>query len=364
MAETRFMKTVTYGGYNKDDVIKQITLLNLQVAELKNQLSEANYLLNAYKTGSDIESAYQAAMSNERTMLSESQAINETYEARINYYETEMASKDAEIKSLQEAVSEVSQGLEDANAKISALQSGDDASALSSVFIEAQKSANSLKTAAKMEADKIKEEAMSLAESIVIEANNEAAQIVYEAEKTAAITTTDAQNNVEQMNVATNNMRVAMLEDIAGLNNEMRNIKTMLEAFSRNGLAELEKAANLLGGTESTLKSGGVPKFQQAKTYSPKLPSEPKPTPLPNRNAKPAQPAQPAEEKKKNNGLDKLQQMANSINGDSNKKNGGGINLDGLKKQAESLGGTKKPVKGGVDLAALQKQAESLGKKK
>lgn len=360
MAETSFMKTVTYGGYNKEDVIKQFASLNLRISELKNQLTEAKMQLEAYKNGSDIEAAYEAAIAQERSKLSEAQAQNETYEAMITSYEAENKSKDAEIKALQEAAAELSGSLADTNAKLSALQSGDDAMALSSVFIEAQKSANNLKAAAQAEADKIKEEAMNLAEDIVIEANNEAAQIVYEAEKNAAITTTEAQNNVEQMNVATNNMKAAMLEDIAGLNNEIANIRSVLEAFSRNGMADLERAVDLLGGTESTLKSGGVPKFQQAKTYSPKLPQEPKITPTPQRNnQKPAQ-----QEKKKNSGLDQLQKMADSIGGGNNSsggKKGGGIDLSALQKQADSLGGKKS--KPGIDLSALQKQADSLGKK-
>lgn len=356
MAETRFMKTVTYGGYSKEDVIKQFASLNLRISELKNQLTETKMQLEAYKSGSDIEAAYETAIAEERAKLSEVQAQNETYEAMLGSYEDEIKNKDGEIKALQDAAAELSESLANANAKISALQSGDDAMALSSVFIEAQKSANNLKTAAKAEADKIKEEAVNLAEDIVIEANNEAAQIVYEAEKNAAITTTEAQNNVEQMNVATNNMKAAMLEDIDGLNNEIANIKNVLEAFSKNGMAELEKAVSLLEGTESTLKSGGVPKFQQAKTFSPKLPNEPKLTPTPQRNSKSAQP-----EKKKNSGLDQLQQMANSIGGGGGSKKGG-INLDGLQKQAEALGG-KKQNKGGIDLSALQKQAESLNKK-
>ena len=350
MAESRFMRTVTYGGYSKEDVVKQFASLNLRISELKNQLNETKMQLEAYKNGTSVDAALEAALEQERAKLSESQAQNETYEALISGYENQIKDKDNEIKALQQAAAEVSSSLADANAQIAAMQSGDDAAALSTVFIEAQKSANSLKSIAKTEADKIKDDAVALAEGIVNDANNEAAQIVYEAEKNAAIATADAQNNVEQMNVATNNMKAALVEHIDQFSAEISNIRSVLENFSKTGLDELAKAEELLKGTDNTLKSGGVPKFQQAKNYSPKLPPEP---------PKPAQKApekQPQPEKKKGNGLDQLQKMADSIGG----KKTGGIDLSALQKQADSLG--KKPIKGGIDLSALQKQADALKK--
>ncbi len=355
MPETKFMKTVTYGGYDKDDVLKQIASYNLRVSELKNQLDEAKAQLNVYKSGGSTDDAYAAAMAEERAKLSEAMAKNETFDAMLRSYEDQINAKDEEIKTLHAAAAELSASLADANAKINALQSGDEAASLSSIFLEAQKSGNSLKAAAKAEADKTKEDALALAEDIVRDANNEAAKIVYEAEKNAAVATANAQNDVEQMNVATNNMRAAMLENIEGLTTEVLNIKTVLEEFSKNGLNDLIKAQELISGTENTLKSGGVPKFQQAKSFAPKLPPEPKYTPAPQKQAKAAQ--QP--EKKKNNGLENLQKMANSIGGENKKP---GLDLSALQKQADSLGG-KKQNKGGIDLSALQKQAESLGKK-
>ena len=357
MAETKFMKTVTYGGYDKDDVLKQFASFNLRISELKNQLDDARAQLNVYKSGGSTDDAYAAALAEERAKLSEAMAQNETYDAMLRSYEDQVNQKDEEIKTLHSAAAELSASLADANAKINALQSGDEAASLSSIFLEAQKSGNSLKAAAKAEADKTKEDAKALAEDIVREANNDAAKIVYEAEKSAAITTANAQNDVEQMNVATNNMRAAMLENIEGLTTEVANIKSVLEAFSKTGLDDLVKAQELITGTENTLKSGGVPKFQQAKTFSPKLPQEPKYIPPQQKNQnKPAQ-----QEKKPNKGLENLQKMANSIgSGDGAKKPG--IDLSALQKQADSMGG-KKQNKGGIDLSALQKQAESLGKK-
>ncbi|MBQ8941167.1 MAG: plectin [Firmicutes bacterium] len=358
MEETRFMRTVTYGGYSKDDVLKRFASLNLRISELTNQLNETKAQLAAYKSGSDTEAAFEAAIAQERGRLSELQAQNETYEAMISDLQNEVKSKDAEIKTLQDTATELSTSLADANAKINAMQSGDDAMALSAIFVEAQKSGNSLKAAAKAEADKAKEDAMALAEDIVIEANNEAAKIIYEAEKNAALTTAEAQNNAEQMSVASNNLKAAMLEDIEGLNAQIANIKGVLDNFAQNGMNDLTRAVELITGTENTLKSGGVPKFQQAKSFSPKLPNEPKLTPMPQRNNNKSPQQQQQPEKKKNNGLEKLQQMANSLDGD--KKPKGGIDLSALQKQADSLG-SKKP-KGGIDLSALQKQADALKK--
>ncbi len=360
MADTRFMKTVTYGGYNKEDVIKQFASLNLRINELKNQLTEAKLQLDAYKSGSDIEAAYEAAITQERTQLSELQAQNETYEAMISAYEAEAAEKDAQIKSLMESNATISSGLADANAKITAMQSGDDATTLSTVFIEAQKSANSLKSAAQMEADKIKADAKSLAEDIVIEANNKAAQIVYEAEKKEAMINAEVQNNEEILKVSKNNFRATMLDDMKILNTEIANIRAVLDTFARTGMTYLDKTIDLLKGTENTLMEGGVPEFRQPQSYSPKLPAEPKLQQPVQKNNKPAQQEQP---KKKSGALDNLQKMAEGLDG-GNKGGGakkGGIDLAALQKQAESMSSNKK--KGGIDLSALQKQAESMNKK-
>ncbi|HOA00520.1 hypothetical protein [Ruminococcus sp.] len=49
MAEARFIKTVTFGGYEKEAVIKRMEFLNTQVHDLRNELRETKLLLEAYK---------------------------------------------------------------------------------------------------------------------------------------------------------------------------------------------------------------------------------------------------------------------------------------------------------------------------
>lgn len=341
MAETNFMRTVINGGYDKHDVYNRLETLNKRIAELESMLSETKMQLDAYTGGSDIAAAYDAAMSEERTKLAEAQAKNENYMVMVADYEEQLKNKENEIQTLQLTATKLSEGLADANAQINAMKSGDEAVALSSVFIEAQKTSTNLKTAAQKEADSIKEDAQSLAVDIVNEANDEAARIIYEAEKNAAIKTTEAQNSIEQMNVATDNMRVTMLEDITKFSAELAGIKNIIDSFTENGTAALVNATEMLESTENTLKAGGVPQFRQPKTFTPELPKEPKPTVKHEAKSAVNQEA----DKKKNDALASLKERANAIGSGqnntagqpANKGKGGGVNLAELKKRADAL---------------------------
>ena len=55
MAEPRFIKTVTFGGYDKESVVRRMEFLNTQIHDLRNELRETKLLIEAYKKGSDQE---------------------------------------------------------------------------------------------------------------------------------------------------------------------------------------------------------------------------------------------------------------------------------------------------------------------
>jgi chromosome segregation ATPase len=386
MAETRFIKTVTFGGYDKTDVDKRLEYLYSQLYEMKNELREAKLALEKFKEGADEEKAYESVLAGERAKLTQMQVKNENISERLKATEEDNKAKDKENKSLKETVSELEEALADANSKLSALQAGSDAAALGAVFIEAQKSRDLLLDTAKKEAEKLESDSKLLSENMIIEANNKSAKIIYDAEKQAAEITADAKNKSEQMSVASGNLRATMLADVEKIGSEVTKLKDVLESFEKFGLNTIDESQKLLKEVSNEIKNGGVPVFKTPENYAPQYPDEPEYQKV---NASYAANGV-APTKKKNSELDKLQAMADALDGGKkkggtslddlakqaaalgggtsggSKKKSGGTSLDDLAKQAAAIdGGKSKKKSGGVDLAELAKQAAALdsGKK-
>ena len=186
MAEPRFIKTVTFGGYEKEAVVKRIEFLNEQVHDLRNELRETKLLNEAYKKGTEQEKALETVLSEERAKLTQIQVQNNTLSLKLKATDDENSNLLVEIKSLKDEIAELKDKLKAAESKCAALMAQDEAMALSNVFIEAQKSSSMLEGAAKSKAAEIEFKTKKLAEDIVSEANTEAEQIIFEAERTAA----------------------------------------------------------------------------------------------------------------------------------------------------------------------------------
>ena len=339
MAETRFIKTVEFGGYDRNDVIKRLEFLNSQVFDLKNELRETKLIMEEYKKGSDEEKAHETVLAQEKVKLTSLQVQNETSSAKLKAAEEDKAKLTEELETLKAEHAAAMKELEDAKSKLSAYESDSEATALSQVFIAAQASANALVANANKEADDKKTAAEALVKEMIEDANHTAAEIVYEAEKKAAEKDAESKNESEKMKVASNNLRAVMLEDVETLSKQMDELNEAFEAI-RTRSAE---AAKLLKSTETKLTDGGVPEFRLPETFEAQLPDAPEPR-------KPA-------DKKSNAKLEELQKMASALAGD-----GEAAKED---KKAEEKPADNKPAEGGkksggVDLAELMKQANSL----
>ncbi len=275
MAETRFIKTVTFGGYDKSDVDERLEKLYTQIYDLKNELKEAKNLLETYKKGTEGEKAFDAVLAAEREKLTELQVKNGALSERIKAAEEDVKQKDAELAEAKNDVEELKSALADTNISLAALQTENDAEALSIVFIEAKKSAELLIANAKKQASDLEADSRQLAESTVADADNKAAKIIYDAEKYAAELTAEALNRSEQMNAASDNLRTIMLEDISKLSSSMNTIRAALNDFEQSGHALAESTGKLLEDTETQLRSGGAPVFKVPDNYVADLPKEP-----------------------------------------------------------------------------------------
>jgi len=353
MAEARFIKTVAFGGYEKSEVIRRLEYLNNQVYDLKNELRETKLLLDAYKKGGDTEKASESVLSGERAKLTQVQVQNETLTTKLKATEEENKNYEHQVKELSGSVAELKEKLKAAEDKIAGLQSGGEAAALSQVFIEAQKSADMLINNAKAEAEKLGNDAKTAAEATIADANDEAAQIIFEAEREAAVKIAESKNNAEAMNVSTNNLKALMLDDVTKLGAEMTQLRTLFQKFMETGLNDISDAEERLFDVSNTLRDGGVPVFKAPEYFEPEVPEQPKREALIARE-------EAEDRQKKQDGLDKLKQMAEAIGGKKEKNEAAPA-----EQKQEAKPEKQEEKKGGkIDLAALAAQANALGGKK
>lgn len=365
MAETKFIRTVTYGGFDRGDVNKRIDSINSQLFELKNELREAKLSLEEYKKGTPEEKAHESVLAVERTKLTDALVQNEKLTGKLKTAEEDAKNKEKKLAELESENKKLSADNEELKKKLAAYEAGNDAAALSTVFIEAQKSANQIVENARKDAEVRVSDSKKLAEDTVAEANNKASQIIFRAEKKAAQITADAENGAEEMKAASGNMRAVLMKDIEKLDSEVKKLREVFADFEKNGKTGLDESAKVLDSAYNKLKEGGVPVFRSPEKIAPKDIDEPS---LKNVNTDYIQNEDKEAVKKKNEELEKLAAMAASIGGGkpapkSEETPAPKPEKSEEKEKDNGKDKDKKSAGGGVDLAELMKQAQALGKK-
>ena len=345
MAESHFIRTVTYGGYDKADVVRRLDSLYERIFGLERELRETKLLLEASGKGEDIRECADSLLAEERDMLAKAQAENETLTVELEAAKADNKKYESEIRKLKASVEEAGKQLNEANTKLAASGSGDDAAALSTVFIEAKKSADMLESAAREKAGQLESSAAEAAEKSIAHANDESAVIINDAECRAAEIIADAKNAAEEMAAAYVNMRASILSKMLALGQQLGDFKDALMKFEENGVGNLYECEELLEQTQKTLNEGGVPEFREAVKYEPEYPERPV------RKAD----LESEESKKRKSGLDRLRQMAESLAASKGKDVAPAAETEDAQDKDDD---TKKGGK--IDLAALAKKAKSL----
>lgn len=350
MAESRFIKTVTYGGYDKADVIRRLEALSQEVFGLKNELRETKLLLESSENGKDIKESIETVLADGRAKLTEAQTENETLSAKLKASEESNRKYEEEIKKLNASLEEVNSKLRDANTQLTASKSEDEALALSAVFIEAKKSADMLESSAKEKAEALEKSAAEAAEKSIAYANDEGAVIIYEAECKAAEIIADAKNSAAGIGSSYGDMRSSLLAKMNALSEQLGSFRSVIDEFRQNSVRSLSECEEILKNTEDKLSEGGDIAAAEPETAAPEYPERP------DRTSK----LDAEDAKKRKNELDKLRQMAESINGNKGKHQDSEAPTAEVTKPAVSSDSKKG---GKIDLAALSKQADSLKKK-
>ena len=116
MADTRFIRTVEFGGYDRNDVIKRFEFLNTQLFDLKNELRETKMLIEEYKKGSSEEKAHEAVLTQEKVKLTSLQVQNETASTKLKAAEEDKAKLAEELTALKATHADTLKELEDIKA--------------------------------------------------------------------------------------------------------------------------------------------------------------------------------------------------------------------------------------------------------
>jgi len=379
MAESRFIKTVAFGGYDRNDVIRRIEYLNTQIFNQKNELRETKLLLEGYKKGIDSEKNAESVIAGERAKLTQVQVQNENLTIKLKAAEEENRNYEQQVKGLEKFIDDLKNEISELNVKLAAASAENEAAALTAVFVEAQKSADMLVTNAKEQSAKHKKELMEASQRTIDDANKEAENIIREAEINAAEIIAEAKNNSSAMNVTSENTRADVLKEISGLNEQLAAVRESLKIFEETSNQKLEESQKVLSGMEDVLKDGGVPQFREPEHFEPDYPEEPEKT------------ISDEEKEKRKNSLDKLVNMAKSLGGKSDKtsaeedkKTADADNSETITEKKEKTDDDKTEVnaeskvaepaeksensapkkKANLDLAALAAKAKSLGEKK
>lgn len=292
MDGTGFLKTVSFGGFDKKDVLAYVDELNTKIYTLEAELDEKKALLESSGgEGGGVDSEkYEELLAADKAKITELQTNNDSLKLQMKTMEDELANKDKEIEALKAQAVELEEQLQEAKNKAASGSSENSAMDLSNVFIEAQKTANTIVTQAKENARKMDEDAKKLANQVVDDANGKASTIVKNADEKASKILSSAEDKSSEMRAAAEKIRREVTEEIAEIDENVIKLREVLEMFSGESLAKLDEAKAQLNNVRSTL--GGKPAAKPAPAPAPKA-AAPAPAPAP--APKPAEPAPAAE---------------------------------------------------------------------
>lgn len=256
MAETSFIKTAVFGGYDKAETESLFEAMNLQICELQNELRQNKTLLDSFKSDSDEEKGFEALLAAERTKLSQIQAQNETLTAKNLDLNAVSREKDLRIRELEALVSDLRKQLDTANERLG--EQDGSATAMSKVFIEAQKSSDMIREDARAEAERLRQDAVKLAENVISEANESAAKIIRNAEKKAAEIGNAAQDNRVLVNEETFSRRNGVISDMNLLKEEFGKLRELMRGFERSGMECISEGERLLSNASDAVNSCNI----------------------------------------------------------------------------------------------------------
>ncbi len=342
MAESQFIRTVLFGGYDKNDVDKRLNYLYDIVFDSKNKLREAKVAIDRLRGGASDDEAMTSVAAEERAKVTELQIKNQNLVEKSRSLADELLTKNQDIANLKAELDAVKAKLGEAEAKLASENGTNSGAMLNMVFQQAQSSADLIVSTAKKQAEDLESDSKKLAENVVIEANNKAKMIIYDAEVKAADIIKEAKEKSSVMDVASDNVKAQILDNVDRMSKMLGQFKDIFGKFENAGAKMISDSENVLGNMSSDLKSNGVPVFRSPERFESDMVEAPVLDDIDNDYA-----------------------TGNPDHVDAAKKNDA---LEKLKARAESLGEDKRPenkpdnksAKKKTDLDELMKKAASM----
>ncbi|MEG0615446.1 MAG: hypothetical protein RR540_06785, partial [Oscillospiraceae bacterium] len=161
MENSGFLKSVSFGGFDKKDVLAYVDDLNTKIYTLEAEVEEKRALLGEegaapsnFERRDDNE--YEEIIAKERTHVNELMAKIDTLNLTVQSHESALADKEAEVEKYKDKISELQEQLANAETNVVPEENSFD---IGSVFIEAKKSADKIIAEAKHAAKKMNEDA-------------------------------------------------------------------------------------------------------------------------------------------------------------------------------------------------------------
>lgn len=306
MDGTGFLKTVSFGGFDKKDVLAYVDELNTKIYTLQAELDEKTALVNAQGESTADTEKYEKLLAADKQKITELQTNNDSLKNQIKTVEDESAAKDKEIEELKKKNADLEAELVDAKNKAAAAASGaTSAMDLTNVFMQAQNTANSIVTQAKENARKMDEDAKRLANQVVDDANSKASTIVKTADEKAtkilsdagaksASIIADAEDKSAEMRAAAADMKATVLDEVSIIDSNIIKIRASIEAFVRESAAKIDETQRNIADAREAFNEGKIPPAYLSSLSRPISAKQPAPAPAPAKQPAPAPRPAPA----------------------------------------------------------------------
>ncbi|MDR0904195.1 MAG: hypothetical protein LBM59_06145 [Ruminococcus sp.] len=304
---TIYLKTVNFGGFEKNGVLQYVDELNTKIFSLEAELDEKKTLLASAGDATAGSEKYEELLRVDKTKIAELQTANNSLMLQYQSAMDESNAKDAEIDALKKKTSALEDELADAKRKAAAGSADNSAMDLSAVFMEAQKSANLIVTQAKETARKMDEDAKKLANQVVDDANGKASTIVKKADETASRILTDTERKIADLRAQADHVKSSVEKQVGDLDVNISKLRSVIESFSADSIGRLTETKNIIDRAQniiraedetdayisSTIKRSPPPKFSQSyaqaesEAEQPAERKRPEPKPEPKTDPKP-----------------------------------------------------------------------------
>ncbi len=233
-----FLRTVSFGGFDKKDVLSYVDELNTKIYTLEAELEEKNAVIESGGGAGDSSAEikrYEELLAKERAKSGELSASLSSIKLEMESQVGELSNKNAEIEDLKVKLEEAE------NKAATGGDGGVSAFDIGSVFVEAKNSADRIVTDARAAAKKMDEDAKELAQQVVEEANVKANKIVTDASDSVASKVAEAERKAKE---TIENAKVTAADTIAEADAKAK--KTIADADT--------KAAQTISNADNTAK--------------------------------------------------------------------------------------------------------------